>query len=208
MRPLRADGACKAYGAEYRDGRINPLAAFAISTLLHLGPWRICRLQRESRSFCRILAGFSFQRSGILPCLIAASSSLALALSGCRHHAGRDDLPVHRQTAAITLAPQPGRWHCSKSTNPSLLGKPRGISGSRRVACRQHLLPGHAQGHGKGLSASDSGYLKQPRLQVATRLATAGGGASGAILLSALCPAGKSNPGRPWRQVLREREPR
>jgi hypothetical protein len=110
-----------------------------------------------------------------------------------------------RNRPSAPIAPAPGRWHCSKSTNPSLSRKPRGISGSRRVVCCQHLLPRHVLRHGKGLSARDSRYLRQPRIRGAARLATAGGGASGAALLSGLYPAGKSNPGRPWPQVLRER---
>jgi hypothetical protein len=38
MGPVDADGACGACGAEHRDGRINPLAAFAISTLPFVYP--------------------------------------------------------------------------------------------------------------------------------------------------------------------------
>src|SRR5690554_3767469 len=59
------------------------------------------RLQRASRSFCRILAGLSCQCSGIRPSLIAAFSSSVPPLFRRRHDRGVDDPAAHREIVLV-----------------------------------------------------------------------------------------------------------
>ncbi|KEO99082.1 hypothetical protein EH32_08250 [Erythrobacter litoralis] len=96
--PMGSDNADVVLVAEQRDGEMHQLEPVGLGALFHLG---FAKLQNRGRIQVLLtdLEGFSFRRSGILPCLIAAflSSLLRCCAASEPAHDGIDDLPARRR---------------------------------------------------------------------------------------------------------------